>query len=159
VFALAGDGAMQMNGNAELITVANYWQRWSDPRLIVLVLNNRDLNQVTWEQRAMVGDPKFEASQQVPDFPFAAYAELLGLGGIRVDSPDAVAPAWEQALTAERPVVIEAVTDPDVPPLPPHITLEQARALATAVGGGDPEAGSVLRQSLRQKLADLFRSS
>jgi pyruvate dehydrogenase (quinone) len=157
VIAIEGDGAMQMNGLAELITVAKYWRRWSDPRLVVLVLNNGDLNQVTWEQRVMAGDPKFEASQELPDFPYARYAELIDLRGVRVDAPERVAEAWEQALAADRPVVFEAVTDPNVPPLPPHITLEQARALATALRAGDPDARSVLRESVRQKLADLVK--
>src|SRR4051794_20921218 len=158
VIAFAGDGAMQMNGLAELITAAYYRGRWSDQRFIVLVLNNRDLNQVTWEQRAMVGDPKFSASQDLPDFPYARYAELIGLKGIRVDSPDAVGPAWDEALSADRPVVLEAVTDPNVPPLPPHITLEQAKALGSALRGGDPDARAVVGQSLRQRLADIFGS-
>ena len=157
VIAMEGDGAMQMNGIAELITVAKYWRRWSDPRFVVLVLNNRDLNQVTWEQRVMVGDPKFEASQELPDFPYARYAELIGLRGLRVDSPDRVASAWEEALSADRPFVYEAVTDPNVPPLPPHIKLEQARALAQALRAGDPDAGSVLRESVRQKLAEFIK--
>ena len=139
VIALVGDGAMQMNGNGELVTIAKYWQRWSDPRLVVLVLHNNDLNQVTWEQRAMEGDPRYEASQQLPDFPYARYAELIGLRGIRVDDPDQVADAWEQALTADRPVVLEAITDPEVPPLPPHITLEQAKALTLGTGARRPE--------------------
>jgi pyruvate dehydrogenase (quinone) len=156
VISIAGDGAMQMNGLAELITAAKYRDRWSDPRLIFLVLNNRDLNQVTWEQRAMVGDPKFEASQELPDFPYARYAELIGFRGIRVDSPDGVGGAWDEALSADRPVVLEAVTDPDVPPLPPHITLEQAKALSSALRGGDPDARGVVRESIRQKLADVF---
>jgi len=154
--ALAGDGAMQMNGNGELVTVAKYWRQWADPRLIVLVLNNRDLNQVTWEQRAMAGDPKFVAAQELPDFPYAAYAESLGLRGIRIDAPDQVADAWDAALSADRPVVLEAVTDPEVPPLPPHITLEQARALASALRKGDPGARGILRQSLRDKMADFL---
>jgi pyruvate dehydrogenase (quinone) len=153
VIALAGDGAMQMNGINELITISKYWQRWSDPRLIVLVLNNRDLNQVTWEQRAMAGDPKFEASQELPDFPYARYAELLGLEGVRVDAPEQVAPAWDGALAARRPFVYEAITDPDVPPLPPHITIEQARAMTAALLR-DPDRGHVIRQTVRDKMAD-----
>ena len=130
VIAVEGDGAMQMNGISALIDVAKHRHRWSDPRFIVLVLNNRDLNQVTWEQRVLAGDPKLEASQVIPDFPYAAYAELLGFEGIRVDAPDDVAPAWERALAAERPVVLEAIVDPEVPPLPPHIEFEQAKNLA-----------------------------
>ena len=156
VFALVGDGAMQMNGINELITIAKYRHRWRDQRLIVLVLNNRDLNQVTWEQRAMEGDPKFEGSQDLPDFPYARYAELLGLKGIRVDRAEQVAPAWDEALSADRPVVLEAVTDPEVPPLPPHITLEQAKALSKALIGGDPNAGRIVRQSFKQKAQEFL---
>ena len=152
--ALVGDGAMEMNGINELITIAEYWERWTDPRLIVMVLNNRDLNQVTWEQRAMEGDPKFAAAQSVPDFPYARYAELVGLKGIRVDSPDEVGAAWDEALAADRPVVLEAVTDPEVPPLPPHITLEQAHALTSALVKGDPGARGIIRQTLRDKIEE-----
>lgn len=150
VIALVGDGAMQMIGNTELVTVMKYWKRWEDPRFIVMVLNNRDLNQVTWEQRALAGDPKFEASQTLPDFPYAAYAELLGLVGIRVDSPDKVGPAWDQALNADRPVVLEAYTDPDVPPLPPHITLKQAKAYMSALAKGDANAFGIIKASIKE---------
>jgi pyruvate dehydrogenase (quinone) len=153
--ALVGDGAMQMNGLTELITIAKYWERWSDPRLVVLVLNNRDLNMVTWEQRALEGDPKFEASQEIPDFPYARFAELLGLKGVRVDSPDDLGAAWDEVLGADRPAVLEAVTDPEVPPLPPHITFEQARNLMLAVARGDEARRHMLEQSLRAKLKEL----
>ncbi len=156
VFALVGDGAMQMNGINELITIAKYRHEWPDQRLIVMVLNNRDLNQVTWEQRAMEGDPKFEGSQDLPDFPYARYAELVGLKGIRVDRPEAVGPAWDEALASDRPVVYEAVTDPEVPPLPPHITLEQAKALSSALLGGDPHARRIIKQSFRQKVEEFL---
>ncbi|HEX2110248.1 MAG TPA: thiamine pyrophosphate-requiring protein [Gaiellaceae bacterium] len=156
VIALVGDGAMQMNGINELITIAKYWQRWSDPRLVVLVLNNRDLNQVTWEQRALEGDPKFEASQEIPDFPYARYAELVGLKGVRVESPDEVADAWDKALAADRPAVLEAVTDPEVPPLPPHITFEQARHFVLAVARGDTGRRAFVEQSLKAKLKDFL---
>jgi len=156
VIALVGDGAMQMNGMAELLTIAKYRDRWSDQRLVVLVLNNRDLNQVTWEQRVMQGDPKYEASQEIPDFPYARFAEMIGLAGIRVDDPDAVGAAWDEALGAGRPAVLEAVTDPEVPPLPPHITLEQARHFAEAVVRGDPDRGGMVRQSLRQMVAGIL---
>jgi pyruvate dehydrogenase (quinone) len=156
VFALVGDGAMQMNGLAELITIARYRGSWADQRLVVLVLNNRDLNQVTWEQRVTSGDPKFPGSQELPDFPYARFAEMIGLRGIRVDDPGAVGPAWDEALAADRPVVLEAITDPEVPPLPPHITVEQARGLASALAHGDPAAGRVLRQSLKQKVEEFL---
>jgi pyruvate dehydrogenase (quinone) len=150
VIALVGDGAMQMNGLAELLTAAKYWKRWKDPRLVVLVLNNRDLNQVTWEQRVMVGDPKLEASQDIPDFPYARYAESIGLRGVRVDRPEQIGPAWEAALSADRPCVVEAVTDPEVPPLPPHITFKQGKSMLEAILKGDPARGEMIKQSWRQ---------
>ena len=156
VFALAGDGAMQMNGLAELITVSKYWQRWADPRLVVLVMNNRDLNQVTWEHRAMESSPKFSVSQDIPDVRYAEFAQSLGLDGRRIDSPDAVGSAWDEALAADRPFVIDAVVDPDVPPLPPHITFEQAASMTQALLKGDPDWRGVVRQSLRDKLSELL---
>jgi pyruvate dehydrogenase (quinone) len=151
--AMVGDGAMQMNGLNELITIGKYWRRWSDPRLIVLVVNNRDLNLVTWEQRATEGDPKFDEAQNLPDFPYASYAKLIGLHGIRVDRADDIAAAWDFAFTADRPVVLEAVTDPNVPPLPPHITLEQARAYASAIMRGDSDSADIIRATVRQLFA------
>jgi pyruvate dehydrogenase (quinone) len=154
VLALVGDGAMQMNGLNELITIAKYWQEWSDPRLVVLVLNNRDLNQVTWEQRAMEGDPKFETSQDLPDFPYADYARMVGLAGIRVEDPRDLGSAWDEALASNRPFVLEAVTDPDVPPLPPHITLKQAKAMTFALAKGDPDFGDIVRQTLKDKVSE-----
>jgi pyruvate dehydrogenase (quinone) len=154
VIAALGDGTMQMFGFNALIDVAKYWQRWSDPRLIFLVLNNQDLNQVTWEQRVLAGDPKLDASQNIPDFPYARFAEMLGFRGIRVDSPDQVADAWEEALAADRPVLYEAVTDPEVPPLPPHIRFEQAKQMAQALAKGDPNAMRIVKQSLKGKLQE-----
>ncbi len=156
VFALVGDGAMQMNGINELITIAKYRHQWRDQRLFVLVLNNQDLNQVTWEQRAMSGDPKFEGSQNLPDFPYARYADMLGLKGIRVDDPARIGPAWDEALASDRPVVYEAVTDPEVPPLPPHITLDQAKALSSALLSGDPQAGRIIKQAFTQKVQEFL---
>jgi pyruvate dehydrogenase (quinone) len=150
VIALVGDGAMQMNGNGELVTIAKYWKEWSDPRLIVLVLNNRDLNQVTWELRAQAGEPKLQTTQDIPDFPYASYAESIGLRGIRMMHADRIGEAWDVALAADRPIVVEAVTDPDVPPLPPHITLEEAKDLSEALLKGDPNAGGIMRQAWRQ---------
>jgi pyruvate dehydrogenase (quinone) len=154
VIACLGDGAMQMLGINALIDIADKYPRWSNKQLVVLVLNNHDLNQVTWEQRVLAGDPKLEASQVLPDFQFAKYAELLGLKGIRVDDPDRVADAWDEALSADRPVVYEAITDPEVPPLPPHIQLDQATSMAKALVRGDPNAGRIIRQSLKGKLKE-----
>jgi pyruvate dehydrogenase (quinone) len=156
VVALAGDGAMQMNGNAELITIVKYWRQWRDPRLIVLVLNNRDLNQVTWEQRVLGGDPKYDASQSLPDFPYARYAELIGLLGIRVDEPGAIGAAWDRALGADQPVVVEAYTDPDTLPLPPHVTFEQAKAYMSSLLKGDPQARGVIEQTAKEVVESLI---
>ena len=154
--ALVGDGAFQMNGMNEMLTVARYWKEWRDPRLIFLVLNNRDLNQVTWEQRAMEGDPKFEASQTIPDFDYAGYARMLGFKGIRVGSPDAVGPAWDDAFASDRPVLLEAVVDPNVPPLPPHIEWNQAKKLMKSIMAGDPDAREVIRQGFKGKIEEFL---
>jgi pyruvate dehydrogenase (quinone) len=148
VMALVGDGAMQMGGNSGLLTIAKYWKSWGDPRLVVLVLNNRDLNQVTWEMRALSGDPRYAASQDLPDFPYARYAELIGLKGIFVDRPDQVPAAWDQALSADRPCVVEAYVDPEVPPLPPHITLQQAKAFTSSILKGDARSASMIQRAL-----------
>lgn len=150
VLAVVGDGAMQMNGNSELVTVKQYWRRWTNPNFVVMVLANRDLNQVTWEQRALAGDPKFAAAQDVEDFPYARYGEMLGFKGIRVDRPEDILDAWHEAFSTPGPVVIEFVTDPDVPPLPPHITLTQARHFMTSVVSGDPDAPGIVRQAMRE---------
>jgi pyruvate dehydrogenase (quinone) len=155
VIAAIGDGAMQMLGINALIDIANRWEQWPNKQLVVLVLHNDDLNQVTWEQRVLAGDPKLEASQRIPDFPYADYARSLGLHGIKVEGPDRVADAWEEALGAGRPVLYEAVTDPEVPPLPPHIKLEQATSIAKALAKGDPHGGRVISQSLKGKLKEM----
>lgn len=156
VLALVGDGAMQMNGNSELVTVAKYWKRWSNPKLIIGVLNNRDLNQVTWEQRVLAGDPKFQASQDVPDFPYARYAELLGLKGLCADKPEHVGPCWDKALAADRPTVVDIYVDPNIPPLPPHISFKQARNYMSALWRGDPDTTDVLRRSAAEFLDALI---
>ena len=150
--ACVGDGAFQMNGMNEMITIAKYWKEWSDPRLIVSVLNNRDLNMVTWEQRVMSGEPKFNASQIVPDIGYARYAESLGLKGIRVDTPDRIGPAWDEALSADRPCLLEFVTDPEVPPLPPHMTLEEAENFMKSMLH-DPDRAHTIRQSIKEMMA------
>ncbi len=150
VIATSGDGAFQMLGINALIDIARYRDRWTNPQLIILVLHNDDLNQVTWEQRVMSGDPKLEVSQTLPDFPYARYAELIGLKGIRVDTPEAVGPAWDEALAAGEPVLIEAITDPEVPPLPPHIRFEQAQKMAHALPG-DPARGRIMREAIKGK--------
>ena len=156
VIALVGDGAMQMNNMAELITVAKYWRSWPDKRWIVCVFNNEDLNQVTWEQRVMEGDPKFEASQEIPNVPYHRFAELIGLKGIYVDNPDRMGAAWDEALAADRPVVLEVKTDPEVPPLPPHITLKDAKNFTSTLLKGDPDEGSMIKGAARQFLSSVL---
>jgi pyruvate dehydrogenase (quinone) len=154
--ALVGDGAMQMSGMAELITAQKYYKQWADPRLVVLVLNNRDLNQVTWEQRALQGDPMNPMTQRIPDIRYAEFAELIGLAGVRVEQPEDIGDAWRQAFQADRPFVIDAVCDPNVPPLPPHIRADQARALVRALRKGDPEGRGVITQAFRQKILEFL---
>ena len=147
--AVTGDGAMQMNGLNACITVAKYWKEWSDPRWITLVLNNRDLNQVTWEQRIMMGDIRFIASQELPDFPYARFADSIGLRGIRVEKPEELAQAWDLALSSDRPVVLEAITDPDIPTLPPHISLQAAKNFTETILRGDPNEAGIFKQTLK----------
>ena len=153
VIALVGDGAMQMNNMAELITVAKYWRRWRNAKWICCVWNNEDLNQVTWEQRVMEGFPKFEATQQVPDVPYHRFAELIGLKGIYVDDPERMGSAWDEALAADVPVVLEVKTDPEVPPLPPHITFKQAKNFMNTLQQGDPDASGMIKGALHQVFA------
>jgi pyruvate dehydrogenase (quinone) len=154
VIACLGDGAMQMLGINALIDLATYADRWKPP-LVVLVLNNGDLNQVTWEQRVLAGEAKLEASQSLPAFDYAAYARQLGLEGIRVERPEDVGPALDRALAAARPAVVDVLTDPEVPPLPPHIRMEHAKGMLGALMHGDPESSRIVRQSLRDKVKEL----
>jgi pyruvate dehydrogenase (quinone) len=155
VIACMGDGAMQMNGLNVMITISKYWKQWSNPRLIVLVLNNRDLNQVTWEERIQLGAGKTESTQSIPDFPYHRYAELIGLKGIFVDNPERVGAAWDEALSADRPVILEAYTDPNVPPLPPHITLKEAKNFVSMIPS-EPELGSVLKNSAKELMSSVL---
>jgi pyruvate dehydrogenase (quinone) len=152
--ALVGDGAMQMMGINEMITIAKYWKTWETPQLMILVLNNRDLNMVSWEQRILSGDPKFEASQDVPDFNYAKYAELLGLKGIRVEDPEQLGAAIEEAMAAKMPVVLDVLTDPNVPPLPPHISLQQAKSFASAVLHGDVDTWAMIKQTYKDMVEE-----
>ncbi|MGW0687648.1 thiamine pyrophosphate-requiring protein [Streptomyces sp. NPDC002754] len=156
VVALVGDGAMQMNGLAELITAAKYRHRWTDQRLVIGVFNNRDLNQVTWELRAMGGSPSFVPSQELPDVDYAAIARQLGLTGIRVEKPDAVADAWSAALAADGPAVVDFRTDPSVPPIPPHATWEQMESTAEAILKGDPQSTDMVRQGFKAKVQEFM---
>jgi pyruvate dehydrogenase (quinone) len=154
--ALTGDGAMQMNGLAELLTVARYADRWADPRLVVCVLHNNDLNQVTWELRAMGGAPKFEQSQQLPELSYAEFARGLGMEALTVTAPEQLGPAWERALAADRPALLDVRCDPEVPPIPPHATFEQARSAAQAVLSGDPDAFHLVVQGVKTKLQEVL---
>ncbi|MBC6462531.1 thiamine pyrophosphate-requiring protein [Actinomadura sp. HBU206391] len=157
VIALVGDGAMQMNGLAELITVKRHAPQWPDARFIVAVLHNNDLNEVTWEMRAMAGAPKFEESQSLPDVSYAMFARSLGMEGIEVEKPEAVAPAWDRAMRADRPVLLDIHTDPDIPPIPPHVDFEQIKDMVEAVVKGDPDRWDVVRKGLETKVQELYR--
>ncbi|WP_030167892.1 thiamine pyrophosphate-requiring protein [Spirillospora albida] len=159
VIALVGDGAMQMNGMAELLTIARYRERWSDQRLVIAVLHNNDLNQVTWELRAMGGAPKFEESQTLPDIDYAAVARAAGLEGVVVDEPGQIGPAWDRVLAADRPVLLDVHCDPDIPPIPPHTRFEQLKDVAEAIIKGDPDAYGVVRKGLKTKAQELFSRS
>jgi pyruvate dehydrogenase (quinone) len=152
VIAFIGDGAMQMNGLNVMITISKYWKEWSNPHLIVMVLNNQDLNQVTWEERIQLGAGKTESTQSIPDFAYHTYAELLGLKGIEVRDPERIGAAWEEALSADRPVILNIYTDPNVPPLPPHITLKDAKNFITMTLS-EPELGSVVKNTAKEVLA------
>lgn len=156
VIALVGDGAMQMNGLAELITIARYQRDWTDRRLVVCVFHNNDLNQVTWELRAMGGAPKFEESQTLPDISYADIARLLGFEAVAVDSPDQLGAAWDRVLSADRPALLDVRCDPEVPPIPPHATFEQAKSTAEALLKGDPNAWHVLVQGAKTKLEEII---
>jgi pyruvate dehydrogenase (quinone) len=156
VIALVGDGAMQMNNMAELITIAKYWKTWTNGRLVTCVFNNQDLNQVTWEQRVMEGDPKFAASQDIPDVPYHRFAEMIGLKGLFVDRPQDVGPAWDEALASDRPVVLEVKTDPEVPSVPPHVTFAQLKNLGLSVAKGDPNEAGVVRGTVRQVMSSIL---
>jgi pyruvate dehydrogenase (quinone) len=156
VIVFAGDGAMQMNGLAELITIKHYWEQWADPRLIIAVLHNNDLNQVTWEMRAMEGAPRFIESQRLPDVSYESFARSLGLHGIAVDKPDQVAGAWDQALAADRPTVLDVRTDPDVPPIPPHATFEQMKDAASAMLKGDLDRWGVIKEGVMTKAREIL---
>ncbi len=153
--ALVGDGAMQMNGMAELVTLAKYYKLWSDPRCAVCVFHNNDLNQVTWELRAMGGAPKFEESQAIPDVSYADFARSIGLQAITVRSPDELGPAWDHALHADRPTVLDVHCDPEVPPIPPHATWDQIKATTESVLKGDPNAWRMIIQGVKTKVQEL----
>ena len=155
VIGTIGDGAMQMNGMNVMITVSKYWKEWSNPHFILMVLNNRDLSQVTWEERVQLGDGKTESTQSIPDFPYAKYAELLGLKGIFCNDPEKVGASWDEALASDRPVILEFYTDPNVPPLPPHITLKDAEHFMTMMPS-EPELGSVLKNSAKELISTIL---
>jgi pyruvate dehydrogenase (quinone) len=156
VVAFEGDGAMQMNGLAELITIKRYWERWADPRLVVAVLHNDDLNQVTWEMRAMGGSPKLVESQTLPDISYADFAASIGLGAITVTDPGELPAAWDRALAADRPTVIDCHTDPDVPPIPPHATLDQMEKSAEALFKGDEDRWGVIKEGVKTKAQEIL---
>ncbi len=156
---LIGDGAFQMLGMNEVITISKYWKQWKDPRMIIIVLKNKDLNQVSWEQRVMAGDPKFEGSQDVPDFQYAEYGKMLGLEGISVETPEQIPDALDRAMRADRPVIFEAAADPNVPPLPPHISIKQAKAFMSSILKKDVDAWGMIKQTYKDVVDEYFPGS
>ncbi|WP_204802752.1 thiamine pyrophosphate-requiring protein [Mycobacterium riyadhense] len=156
VIVFAGDGAMQMNGLAELITIAHYWRHWTDPRLVVAVLHNNDLNQVTWEMRAMGGAPKFAESQTLPDVDYAAFAASLGFGSATLTDPEQISSAWDRALAADRPTLLDVHCDPNVPPVPPHASLDQMKAAVSAVLHGDEDAFGIIKEGIKIKAQEFL---
>ncbi|MER6666821.1 thiamine pyrophosphate-requiring protein [Amycolatopsis japonica] len=158
VIALVGDGAMQMNGMAELLTIARYRELWTDPRCVICVFHNGDLNQVTWELRAMGGAPKFEPSQTLPEVSYSDFALEIGLGGIAVDDPARLGEAWDVALSTDVPTVLDVRCDPEVPPIPPHATFEQVKSMTEAVLKGEPDAWHLLTQGIKTKMQELLPS-
>jgi pyruvate dehydrogenase (quinone) len=156
VIALVGDGAMQMNGLAELLTVRRYWRHWSDPRLVVCVFHNNDLAHVTWELRAMGGAPKFEESQSLPEVSYADVARAMGLRALAVDDPEQVGAAWDEALAAREPVLLDVRTDPEVPPIPPHATFDEMKSMAEALVKGDPNGWHLMAEIAKTKAAEVF---
>jgi pyruvate dehydrogenase (quinone) len=154
--AMVGDGAMQMGGMAEMLTAAKYYKTWSDPRYVVVVLNNEDLNQVTWEQRAMEGDPRFDASQSIPGVSYAAWADLIGLKGVKVTCSDQLEAAFTEAFAADRPVIVDVMTTPDEPPMPPHVTFEQAKALMSSVAADPSEGIAGAKEGVREMIHEFI---
>jgi pyruvate dehydrogenase (quinone) len=156
VIVFAGDGAMQMNGMAALLTIKHYWRTWSDPRFVVAVLHNNDLNQVTWEMRALQGAPKFRESQALPDMSYADFANQVGLASEQVDDPERIGPAWDEALSANRPTVLDILCDPDVPPIPPHSTFDQVKATVSSLVSGDEDRWGVVTEGLKTKAKEIL---
>jgi pyruvate dehydrogenase (quinone) len=156
VIALVGDGAMQMNGMAELITASRYWQGWANPNLVIAVIHNNDLNQVTWEMRAMGGAPKFVESQTIPDVSYAGFASDIGFVAIEVHDAGEIQGAWTRALTSHRPAVLDIYSDPDVPPIPPHATVDEMTAVGKAILSGDEDAWGVVRTGVKHKMQEFL---
>ncbi len=157
VLAIIGDGAMQMNGVNELITVKRYWEGWADPRFVVLVLNNRDLSFVSWETRGTLGAKPDPASSSLPDVPYGDWAKLLGLDGARLEEPAEMEGVLDRAFAARRPFVIDAVVDPDIPLIPPHLTRDQVMKTAKAEFSGDPAFFGILEEGVRESVLATIR--
>ena len=157
VIAFTGDGAFQMLGMNELLTVKRYLPELCgrNRTLIFAVLVNEDLNQVSYEQRVLAADPKNPETQTLPYVPAAGFAELLGFEGIKVTRPEDVGPAWDRALAADKPVLLEFVTDPQIPPLPPHVRPAQLKKTATALLKGDEDAVGIATKGFKGKLAEV----
>ncbi len=150
---------MQMNNMAELITVSKYMHRWSNKTWICCVFNNEDLNQVTWEQRVMEGNPKFEASQTIPNVPYHKFAELIGLKGIYVDDPQRMGAAWDEALASSVPVVLEVKQRPRGAAAARRSSPPAGTELHVDAGQGRPQERHLLVDTARQVLSSVLPGS
>ena len=159
VIAVVGDGAFQMNGMNEMITIKRYMDRLMAHRqpFIFCVYNNQDLNQVTWEQRVLAGDPKYPGSQYIPNLEYHKYAELVGMKGIFCDSKEKMGAAWDEALaTKDRPVILEVKVDQEWPPMPPHIKFSEAQKMAKSLLGDEPERAGIITEAIKSKAAEVI---
>jgi pyruvate dehydrogenase (quinone) len=157
VIGFTGDGAFQMLGMNELITVKRYLHMLmagSNKTLVFVVLANNDLNQVSMEQRVLSGDRKNPETQTLPYVPYADYARLLGFEGIKVERPEDVGPAWDRALSAEGPVLLEFVTDPQIASLPPHVKPTMLKKVLKGLAKGDEDAVGIAEKGFKGKVAE-----
>ena len=157
VVCTIGDGAFQMLGMNELITIKKYQDTWENKQFIILVLHNDDLTQVSWEMRTEDGNPRWPGSQAVETMNYAAYAEVLGFKGLKVTDPNDVASAWDEAFAHQGVTLLDFHTDKNTPPLPPHISREYALHTAEALLKWDPDEWGVVKDSARSLAVEELR--
>jgi pyruvate dehydrogenase (quinone) len=154
VVCTIGDGAFQMLGMNELITIKKYQSRWKNRRFIIVVMHNDDLSQVSWEMRTEDGNPVWRTAQDVESVDYAGWAELLGFSGVRVKSDDEIEGALDTAFATDGVTLVDAYVTRNAPPLPPHITKEFAKLTGEAFLKGDPFAIDAIRDSAQALVAE-----